>query len=113
MPYKSDIEGLKRNPTMKKQTIETRGRPRDVVYEGIAEDVKAHVAKFPKQPVREWVYDIANVAFKSPRARYLGFRSSTTYRELKAFLKAKGYTTSLFFDGTDVTLKVVRDGKDI
>lgn len=96
---------------MKKNETETRGRPRDEVYEGIAEDIKACVRKQPKKRVHEWVYDILKRNTKGPetlRSRYLGFRQSTTYKELKAFLKEKGYLTSLFFDGTDVTIRVMK-----
>ena len=95
---------------MKKNEAETRGRPRDAVYEAIAEDVEAHVRRYPDQTAREWAYDISTGARGSLRSRYLGFRQSTTFKEMKARLLAKGFATSLFFDGEDVTLRVVKNG---
>ena len=96
---------------MKKTPTETRGRPRDPIYEAIADDVKAHIEKFPSQKVREWVYDILREDDPLPLDnRYQGFRQSSTYKELRAGLKAKGYTMSLsLVDGFDVTIKVVKD----
>ena len=95
---------------MQKNKKETRGRPRDSVYEAIAEDIRAHVKKHPTQQEREWVYDIMRENEPLPLDnRYQGFRQSLTYKELKAELKAREYKTTLsLIDGFHVTINITR-----
>ena len=95
---------------MPKNKKETRGRPRDSIYEAIAEDILAHVKKYPAQQEREWVYDIMRENDPLPLDnRYQGFRQSLTYKELKAELKASGYKLMLsLIDGFHVTTKITR-----
>ena len=95
---------------MTKIKKETRGRPRDSIYEAIAEDILTHVKRYPKKQEREWVYDIMRKDEPLPLDnRYQGFRQSLTYKELKATLKAKGYKILLSLaNGFDVTIKITR-----
>ena len=95
---------------MSKPKSETRGRPRDTVYEAIAADVKSHVARFPSKRDREWVYDIQRKDDPlSLDRRYQSFRQSLVYKELKADLLDRGYKTALsLVEGFDVTIRVTR-----
>lgn len=98
-----------------KQPTETRGRPRDALYAAVVEDVKKKVARHPhtaNSACYEWSYDIFK-GNRNLRARYLGFRQSTTYKELKTFLAEKGYTSSLFFSENQVIIRVLSHGKNV
>lgn len=87
------------------------GRPRDEVYEAVVTDVTAHVKRHPDQKDREWVYDISSkdstgnpsedstADLRKKRARFLGFRQSTAYKELYNELKTRGFKCSLTFVG--------------
>ena len=89
---------------------ETRGRPRDEVYEAVAEDILAHVKRYPALKEREWVYDILRENDPLPLDnRYQGFRQSLTYKELKAELQSKRFKMSLsLVNGFDVTIKITK-----
>lgn len=91
-------------------TKETRGRPRDSVYDDIAKDVMASVKRRPTKKAHEWVVDILRENDPLPLdSRYQGFRQSTTYKELKAELGDKGYKVSLLLvSGFDVTIRVTK-----
>lgn len=97
---------------MSKDTIETRGRPRDAVYTGIANTVLAYVKRYPSKRRIDMEVDIRNPRSRVVlRNRYLAFRQSSTFRELRERLRQKGYSLSLFLvDGETVTLKVSKNG---
>lgn len=92
---------------------DNRGRPRDTVYEGVMNDVLAHIKKYPAKKDREWLYDISPAcggtqSDAAKRARFLGFRQSTVFKEAKEALKAKGYKLKLTFSNSGENTAIIR-----
>lgn len=96
---------------MEKQ--DNRGRPRDPVYETVAADILAHVKRYPDIAERGWGYDISSPlqsydTTADRRARFLGFRQSTVFKETVRKLLEQGYVLKMHFEGNSDCSAVIR-----